>query len=202
MRSLLIFDMDGTIFEPKNWLELHRKMGTWDARKKATDEWLYKKYDTLVDIVIHNLWKGKPAQPFLNLVNEMKYLPCVESTIKALKARGYEIALITSDPSQLMERAMEELGIKYGVANHLEIREGTITGRLRHDDGTSMWPVQSDNKVPIAQELARSLGFSIEEVIAVGDEKNDVPLFKAVGLSIVFNDAPEELRAVATHVLQ
>ncbi len=200
MHKLVIFDMDGVIFEHRNlWLELHKKLGTYEEGKAATDEWLYKDYDTLVDIVIHKLWKGKSAGPFNDLVANVKYVTGAEATVKALQARGYEVALITSGPSQLMQRAMDELDIEHGTANHLEIKNGVITGRSRDDDGNSMWPIQADNKVPIAEALCKELGFTMDDVVAVGDELNDLPLFTAAGMSIAFNAENEELKAAATH---
>ncbi len=199
-KRLVLFDMDGTLFEHENfWRELHKALGTWEEGKKATEEWLHKDYDTLVDIVIHNLWKGKPAKPFLDLVANVKYLPGAKETVGALRRRGYELAVITSGPDALLARAKIELGIVHGVGNTLEVKDGVITGQSRHDDGNTMWPVAADNKVPIAERLCEETGCAMKDAIAIGDGRNDVKLFKAVGTSIAFNDAPPELVEIATH---
>ncbi len=203
MGRLILFDMDGTLFEHKNiWLELHKRLGTWEAGEKATQEWLYKDYERLVDIVIHALWKGKPAQPFLDLVAETRYVPGAEATVRALKARGHEIALISSGPTHLLQRAMDELGIEHGIANRLDIEDGIITGKSRNDDGSTMWPVQADRKVPAAERLCEELGFRLEECVAIGDERNDLPLFESVGMSIAFNAHDAELKKAATRIVE
>ena len=185
---LIIFDMDGTLIEHRNtWLELHRRLGTEKEGMRATEEWLTKDYDKLVDIVIHNMWKGKLAQPFLDLIDEARLMTGAKETIDELKRRGFEVALITTAPKLLMERVMQDLGIEHGVANHLEIKDGKITGRSRHDDGTTMFPVRDNDKVPSAEKLCQELGSTMEDVVAVGDGPSDRTLFDAAGTSIAFN---------------
>lgn len=200
MHKLVIFDMDGTIFAHKNfWLELHKRLGTWNEGKQATEEWLHKDFGKLIDIVIHNLWKGKPAQPYLDLVAEAEYLPGVKEAVKDLRARGYTIAIITSGPSLLMERAKKELGIDLGVASVLEVKDGAITGRSRHDDGSPMFLEEENDKAHDAELLCRKLGITLKDAVAVGDGRNDIPLFKAVGMSIAFNTKNDDVRKAATH---
>jgi len=202
MARLIILDMDGTVFHHKNlWLELHKRLGTLDEGEKATREWLYKDYDKLVDIVIHHLWKGKPAQPYLDLVAEAEYLPGAKEAVAALKQKGYAIALISSGSDLLVKRAMDELGIAYGAGNHLDIADDIITGRSQHADGTTMWLVRDDKRL-VAERFCAEAGCTLADAVAVGDERNDLALFTAVGTSIAFNDAPDELKEAATHVVE
>ena len=48
--------------------------------------------------------------------------------------------------------------------------------------------------------LASHLDISLDEVIAVGDGLNDIPLLTSAGLAIAMGNAPDELKAVADHV--
>ncbi len=201
MPRLVILDMDGTVFRHKNlWLELHRRLGTFEEGRKATEEWLHRDYAKLVDVVIHGLWKGKPAQPFLDLIEEAEYLPGAEEAVRAMHAKGYVVALVSSGSDLLVERAKRELGIAHGVGNRLDIADGIITGRSRDATGATLWPVR-DDKVPAAERLCRECGCRMADAVAIGDGKNDRSLFRTVGTSIAFNDAPEELKAAATHVV-
>lgn len=203
MHGLVIFDMDGTLFESKNlWLDLHKELGTLDEGKRATEKLFYNDYEQLIDVVIHNLWKGKPAQPFLDLIASAEYLPGVEEGMKELKRKGYLLAIISSGPDLLVERAKRELGIEYGFGNHLELKEGLISGRSRYDDGKTMFPVGGKKKVPIAEELCAELGYTMKEVTAVGDGQSDIELFRRAGRSIAFNNPHKELKRIATHVVE
>ncbi len=51
-----------------------------------------------------------------------------------------------------------------------------------------------------AEELIAMLGVKKEEVIAVGDGYNDVPLLEAAGLKVAMGNAPEEVKQVADYV--
>ena len=70
MIKLIIFDMDGVIFQPHNfWLELHRVFGTLEEGKRLTKKYLHTDYQQLVHEVVVKLWRGKDAAPYYNLVN-------------------------------------------------------------------------------------------------------------------------------------
>lgn len=48
--------------------------------------------------------------------------------------------------------------------------------------------------------LASHLGVSLDEVIAIGDGTNDIPLLTSAGLAIAMGNAPDELKAVADYI--
>jgi len=48
--------------------------------------------------------------------------------------------------------------------------------------------------------LASHLGVSLDEVIAIGDGTNDIPLLTMAGLAIAMGNAPDELKAVADYI--
>jgi len=48
--------------------------------------------------------------------------------------------------------------------------------------------------------LARHLGISPADVMAVGDGTNDIALLSAAGLAVAMGSAPDEVKAVADHV--
>lgn len=51
-----------------------------------------------------------------------------------------------------------------------------------------------------AEQLMAILGFSKEQVIAIGDSYNDVPLLEAAGLKAVMGNAPDEVKELADYV--
>ena len=58
------------------------------------------------------------------------------------------------------------------------------------------------DKVPVLDELCRTLNLQPEEVAAVGDELVDLPLFQRVGLAVAVADAVPEVKAHAHWVTQ
>jgi Cof subfamily protein (haloacid dehalogenase superfamily) len=47
--------------------------------------------------------------------------------------------------------------------------------------------------------LAAAVGAALEDVAVIGDQRNDVAMFRRAGLSIAMGQAPDEVRAVAEH---
>ena len=50
------------------------------------------------------------------------------------------------------------------------------------------------------EKLAYHLGFSLAEVVAVGDGSNDISLLSTAGLGIAMGNAHEEVKKVADHI--
>jgi Cof subfamily protein (haloacid dehalogenase superfamily) len=48
--------------------------------------------------------------------------------------------------------------------------------------------------------LVRHLGISLDQVMAIGDGVNDVPVLSSVGLAVAMGNAPTEVKAVADYV--
>ena len=56
------------------------------------------------------------------------------------------------------------------------------------------------NKATAALKVAELIGVEPDQMIAVGDSYNDVPLLQAAELRIAMEDAPEELKAIADYI--
>jgi phosphoserine phosphatase len=194
--KLIVFDMDGVIFEHCNfWLELHRKLGTYDEGVELTKKYLYTDYSKLVEEVVGRLWKGKPAEKYLELVNDGRYVEGAGETVRELKKRGYSVAIISSGAKDLALRAQKEIGIDYIYTNELVIRNGTITGEFS-------WPIGADRKAVAMRELAMEHNMHLGEMIVVGDSDGDIKMMRLAGLSIAFCTESEELKKVATAVVK
>lgn len=56
------------------------------------------------------------------------------------------------------------------------------------------------NKATAMQQLAAKLGIRIDEVMAIGDSNNDLPMLKAAGYSAAMGNANEAVKAVTDYV--
>lgn len=203
MIRLICLDMDGVLAVPRNfWMELHRAYGTETEGKELTARYLHTDYPRLVREVVGRLWKGKPQEPYLRLVREAPYHPGIAEFFAAVHDLRLEdgtpvpVAIITAGPFELAHRIKEEFGVQFIFANQLLFHDHAVTGEFR-------WPVGAgtDAKARIIETLCADLDILPQEVLYVGDSASDMEAFRIVGISIAFNDAPHELKEIATHTV-
>ena len=196
MPKLICFDMDGVIFEHKNfWMELHKELGTQEEGKRLTEQYLHSDYGTLVEKVVNQLWKGKNAAPYFQLVQRIRYLPGVKAVFREIKRRDDLTAIISSGPLDLARRAQHDFGIDFVSAHELIIKDNIITGEF-------LWPLGGkEKKAQRVQQLCTETGISPRDTIFVGDSDIDLGAFQVVGTSIAFNSPSPELRKHATYVV-
>jgi len=110
---------------------------------------------------------------------------------------------ITSPAAQLLIEAVATMDC-ITLVEELNTVKGTVAHR------TSSW-VDGDvedihvsnvsgTKRHSAEKLISLLGFKKEEVIAIGDGYNDVPLLESAGVKVAMGNAPDEVKAVADYV--
>jgi hydroxymethylpyrimidine pyrophosphatase-like HAD family hydrolase len=114
-------------------------------------------------------------------------VPAVLALAKEDRIREAEMALRTRAPELLQCVSFQSL--------NLEVEGGgrpwaLLVRAAGFDKGTAV------------EWLARHYGVELEEVVAVGDWLNDVPMFRKVGLSFAMAQAPDEVRDAASEVLE
>ena len=74
-----------------------------------------------------------------------------------------------------------KLGLDYSFANELEIADGKLTGFVT---GTI---VNANQKAILVKLIAQQENISLEQVVAIGDGANDLPMLATAGLGIAFH---------------
>lgn len=107
---------------------------------------------------------------------------------------------ITALVSLGTEDAIHELEVELGRALGHAVYSATFP--VRRLERLGMWAIvvraAGYSKGTALQWLARHHGIKPEEVVAVGDWFNDVPMFEAAGRSFVMAQAPEDVKQTAT----
>jgi phosphoserine phosphatase len=114
-------------------------------------------------------------------------LPITEGAdrlIGNLKRLGYRIAILSGGFTYFAEHLQRRFGVDYVHANRLEIRNGRLTGEVRGDI------VDGQRKARLLREIAGREGICLQQVIAVGDGANDLPMLSIAGLGIAFHAKP------------
>ena len=196
MHRLVVFDMDGVIFKHRNfWLELHKALGTYEEGKELTRKYLKTDYKKLVEEVPGRLWKGKDAKPYHDLVHSLEYLPDVPETLKELKKRGYQTAIISSGPKHAALRVRDECGLDHYFTHDLKIGpDNKFTGEYDHDGNHA-------DKTSKLKEFATEAGCTLQETVFVGHDHNDTTAIKAAGLGVACNPEDEDVRNAADNTI-
>jgi phosphoserine phosphatase len=194
--GLVLFDMDGVLFEGKNfWLDLHLAYGTEEEGLALASRYLETDYDSLAEAVAGKLWKGRPAAPYWSLVKERAYQPGVRELFATLRARGLRSAVVSSGPYHLAERARCELEIDAIRANRLLFDSDWLSGQVEVQ-------VRDHEKLSAGRSLMAELGVPPEATAFVGESDSDVSLAETVALPIAYDPVSERLIKVCRHVLR
>ena len=177
-------------------MELHKSFNTLEQGKILTEKYLHSDYPRLVEEVVVNLWKGRDAKPYFDLVNSLEYLPGVKQMFDYVKSKGFISALISASSIEVARRVQKDFGVDHIFANELIIRDNKVSGEF-------LWPLGAgkEKKADIIRNLCNDLNISPNETIYIGDSDKDIEAFKEVGLSIAFNSNCKELKDIATFVV-
>jgi len=189
--QLVVFDMDGVIFEHKNfWMELHKALGTYEEGVRLTKKYLHTNYQRLVKEVVGRLWKGKDATPYYELIQRIPYVKGAPETLKELKRRGYTTAIISSSAKHLALRVKEECGLDYYHTYDVKIANNHFTGEYE-------WDTAHKDKSEHLKQFAQQAGCTLKETIFVGHDHNDITALRQAGLGIAFCPEEEDIRRAA-----
>ncbi|BCX88197.1 phosphoserine phosphatase [Methylomarinovum tepidoasis] len=128
------------------------------------------------------------ARERLEQVFATRMLPAIQpgarETLAWLKRKGITFAVVSGGFTFFLERLQRHLPIDDFRACRLEIRDGRLTGQV-------IPPVVDKHvKAAYVEELRRRLGLSPQQVVAVGDGANDVPMLRQAGLGIAYHGHP------------
>ena len=184
-RRLVAFDMDSTLVEAEVINELAKAAGVGDEVSAITESAMRGELDFAESFRRRvALLKGLNSAALEEIASELKITEGAEHLIATLRAMGYKTAILSGGFTYFAHHLQEQLGIDYVYANELDIVDGVVTGEVK---GTI---VDGRRKAQLLRQLAREQGIDLQQVIAVGDGANDLPMLSIAGLGIAFRAKP------------
>jgi len=184
-RRLVAFDMDSTLIEAEVIDELAKAAGVGAEVSAITERAMRGELDFAASFRERvALLAGLPESVLATVASELKITEGAEHLIATLHALGYKTAILSGGFNYFAQYLQQRLGIDYIYANELDIEDGIVTGRVRGDI------VDGQRKAALLQELAAKEGIDLQQVIAVGDGANDLPMLSIAGLGIAFRAKP------------
>lgn len=184
-KRLIVFDMDSTLIQCEVIVELAKANGSGDKVHEITeramngeldfDESLRERVKTL---------KGLPISKMQSILENLPLTQGVEDVIKTVKSLGYKTAIISGGFNFFAQGLKDKLGMDYAFANELEHDGKALTGNVK---GTI---VNAEQKATLLDLIAQQERISLEQVVAIGDGANDLPMLSKAGLGIAFHAKP------------
>lgn len=184
-RRLVAFDMDSTLIEAEVIDELAALAGVGEQVSAITERAMRGEIDFSESFRARvGLLRGLEEGALQRVAAQLKITEGAEHLISTLRTLGYKTAILSGGFTYFARHLQDRLGMDYVYANELDIAEGVVTGNIT---GTI---VDGTRKAELLRQLAVEEGIDLQQVIAVGDGANDLPMLSIAGLGIAFRAKP------------
>lgn len=195
-KKLLLADMDSTIIQQEVVDELAAVAGIGEAISAITARAM--RGDIEFEPALRErvaLLAGLPATAIDEVIRErITFAPGGRTLVATMKAHGAFTAIVSGGFTPFTGHVAAALGFDRHEANELVIENGRLAGRV-------VEPVLGKTaKVEALRRLASKLGIELDDVIAVGDGANDIPMLRLAGLGVALHAKPAVRQAAPIRI--
>jgi phosphoserine phosphatase len=194
-RRLVCFDMDSTLIQAEVIDELARKAGKYEEVSSITEAAMRGEIDFNESFKKRiALLKGLDESVMKEVAETLPLTEGAERLFHTLKKYGYRTAILSGGFTYFGNFLKAKLNIDYVFANELEVHNGQLTGKHVGEI------INGEKKAELLKLIAFKEDIHLEQVIAVGDGSNDLPMLRLAGLGIAFHAKPK-VKASARHAI-
>ncbi len=183
--GLAVFDMDSTLIQLESIDAIAAAGGNGPAVAKITERAMRGELD--FKEALHERVKmlaGVSEDTIFDLADNLPYTEGADELMRFLRKHRWRIAIVSGGFTWFADMAAMRWGADYVACNVLEVVNGKLSGRL-------LGPVvDAQAKADALEALMRQYGIPREQVIAIGDGANDIPMLEAAGFGVAFNAKP------------
>ena len=185
-RRLICFDMDSTLIKTEVIDELADRAGVGEQVRAITEAAMRGEIDFNESFKKRvSLLKGLDESVMQEIAENLPIMDGADRLMHILKKCGYKIAILSGGFNYFGNYLKKRFGVDYLYANELEIIDGKLTGKHVGDI------VDGKRKAELLKFLTQVEKIELDQVIAVGDGANDLPMLNIAGLGIAFHAKPK-----------
>ncbi len=184
--GLLIMDMDSTLVQAETIDEIARVAGVVDKVARITESAMRGELDFTESLHARvSMLEGVLVDDIASVHDCLPLTDGAKNLLALAKANGCHTALVSGGFTMFATPIAESLGFDTLSANTLEVKDGRLTGNVVGD------VVDGESKLCTLQGLQAQLKLEDEQIIAIGDGANDLPMLTAAGTGIAFHAKPK-----------
>jgi phosphoserine phosphatase len=190
----VFFDMDATVIAEESLVELSALAGQTEAVTRITERAMAGELDfksALIERVA--LIQGLSVDDVQKVISRLTLNTGIQEFVATCTKKNIPTFMVTGGFTEFAAHVQRLVGFVDTRTNTLEMKDGRLTGRVVGDI------VDALGKKAFLLEKCAALGIRPEEVAAVGDGANDIPMLKTAGLAVGFRPKPVLLDHI--HVL-
>ena len=197
--KLVVFDMDGTIIEPRSsWAMIHDHFGTDNSEmlQMYIEHKISDKEFVKADIALWNSKSNRPVnKEYINsILDKAKPRKGAEELISSLHEENIKTIILSGGIQYLADKWAKKWNMDDALANDLiDDSEGNLTAVIKSS---------GHNKGPVMEGMIEKYNLSKNEIAAIGDTVVDIPTFERAGLSVAVNTEDERVISKATYHLK
>ena len=185
-RRLICFDMDSTLIKTEVIDELADRAGVGEQVRAITEAAMRGEIDFSESFKQRvALLKGLDESVMQEVAEGLPIMDGAKRLMSILKKCGFKIAILSGGFTYFGNHLKKLFDVDYVYANELEIIDGKLTGNHVGDI------VDGKRKAELLKLIAQVEKIDLEQVIAVGDGANDLPMLNLTGLGIAFHAKPK-----------
>jgi phosphoserine phosphatase len=196
-KRLVVFDLDSTLIQAEVIDELAKEAGVGEKVALITHRAMNGELsfpESLRERV--GLLKGLPVGVLDHVYQRIAFTPGAAHLTAALRENGVKTAVLTGGFDYFAARFQKTLKMDYSFANRLEIENDQLTGNVSGEI------VDGNKKAFFLEKIAIDEGIPLNQVVAIGDGANDLPMMMKAGLGIAFNAKPSVQKAAPYSMTQ
>ena len=197
--KLVVFDMDGTIIEPRSsWAMIHEHFGTDNTEmlQLYIDHKISDKEFVKADIQLWNSKSDKPVdEKYINsILDKAKPRKGAEELITNLHKANVKTIILSGGIQFLADKWARKWNMDGALANELiDDKNGNLTAIIKSS---------GHNKGPVMEKMIEKYNLEKNEIAAIGDTMVDIPTFERAGLSVAVNTEDERVITKADYHLK